>query len=1167
MLLKKSGCTALWLLSAIAIFAQISQESVFSYINSRYESWGLTHEDISDLRITDSHVSSVSGATHFYLQQFYHDIPVRALASVHFNADGKVIHETQSLIANISQKIKRTLPKLTAQEAVIASAKILNLPISNQLKTLDSKHFSVGKHWFESTEISLKPISVSLVYEINERGNLILCWEMLIHTPDFQNVWELRLDAISGKEVGRENRMVKCDFDCSHSFQNAQSTGLDLETRVLTDNHLHLKVKGSQKQSVLNPVSFEGHYRAFHWPLESPLYGNRSLKAGTQIADSTASPNGWHDDTNMAYDHTRGNNAFAVYLPNGPPAVGLPTTSAITRDPVTGTYISGNVPVPDTLLRFNYFNSLNSTTGTAFIEFALTNLFVWNNICHDVFYLYGFDEAAGNFQETNTSGMGTGSDLVLAGAQDGTNTNQAAFVRSAEGDYPYMKMHLWNTALPDSILDSSFDNLVVVHEYVHGVTGRLLGGGNTISCFNGTEHGDEGWSDFFGLMLTMQDFDGDGTLEENVIREGIRGIGNYLRNDDLSGCTSTNPNDTCGLRPTAYTTDMTINPFTYGDVPNMAVPHGVGFVWCSMLWEMTWKLINQYGFEPDITKTTSTAGNIRAMKLVMEGIKMTPCGISALNFIEMRDAIFAADTALYGGANYNLIWEAFAKRGLGVSATAGGNEAFDLPTIYTQKRVDKEQAEIGESITYSITVQNNHTANLTNVSVTDIVPAHLMVTNISSGGTNSGGTITWNLGTIAVNASDSVNFTATIQNSADTTAILFENDLENSTTEFVPGGLWQWVDNVPAGAHSGDRFWEHAGYSTVTEGSLVLSLTLDGSKNNHLSFWQDLDTETGFDGGVIEYLSGTEWKDLSTRIIKNGYNGGLSGRLPIGLPTTTLAGRRAYTGITNGYFQTIIDLSGFSGSSQIRFRFATDNSNSAYNGSNPVLPFGWRLDDFQLLDFSNIENEACATATGQGFSDCGDVGDVGTIVYATGALPIELLNFQATGREKDILLNWSTAFETNFEGFEVQRSLDTRNWKSIGWQTAQNANFGASNYQFIDFDVQLNQVYYYRLKQLDLDGTFEYSKIVSAQIDRKEFDVKIFPNPATEVLNIVFGNAFKDPLKIELINPNGQKVKSIILEANTSFHSLNIKDLAPQLYFLKISAGRKVIIRKVTKKY
>ncbi|HBY67369.1 MAG TPA: peptidase, partial [Flavobacteriaceae bacterium] len=109
-------------------------------------------------------------------------------------------------------------------------------------------------------------------------------------------------------------------------------------------------------------------------------------------------------------------------------------------------------------------------------------------------------------------------------------------------------------------------------------------------------------------------------------------------------------------------------------IKTAAVPHGVGSVWAEMLWEMTWTLIDEHGFDPDYYNftgdVTQDAGNIMALALVTEGMKLQPC---SPGFVDGRDAIIAADQAIYGGANECLIWEAFAKRGLGFSASQGSS--------------------------------------------------------------------------------------------------------------------------------------------------------------------------------------------------------------------------------------------------------------------------------------------------------------------------------------------------------------------------------------------------------------------------------------------------------------------------------------------------------------
>jgi PKD repeat protein len=214
--------------------------------------------------------------------------------------------------------------------------------------------------------------------------------------------------------------------------------------------------------------------------------------------------------------------------------------------------------------------------------------------------------------------------------------------------------------------DGDFDNVIIAHEYGHGISSRLTGGPSNPNCLNNAEQMGEGWSDWFGLMMTMEPGD---------VGTDVRGIGTYAVFQPTNGT---------GIRPAPYTTDMNINDFTYGDISNTTLisqPHGIGFLWCNMLWEMTWQLVNRYGWDPDIVN--GTGGNNIAMRLVIQGLKLQPC---SPGFVDGRNAILDADTMLYGGQYSCLIWEAFAKRGLGLSASQGsatsrsdGTEAFNTP--------------------------------------------------------------------------------------------------------------------------------------------------------------------------------------------------------------------------------------------------------------------------------------------------------------------------------------------------------------------------------------------------------------------------------------------------------------------------------------------------------
>lgn len=214
--------------------------------------------------------------------------------------------------------------------------------------------------------------------------------------------------------------------------------------------------------------------------------------------------------------------------------------------------------------------------------------------------------------------------------------------------------------------DGDLDNGVIAHEYGHGVSIRLTGGPANSDCLGNDEQMGEGWSDWIALMMTLENGD-QGT--------DPRGIATYVSGQTVTGG---------GIRPAHYSTAFAVNDYTYdatNDAFEISQPHGVGFIWATMLWDLTWALIDEYGFDPDAYH--GTGGNNIAMHLVIDGMKLQPCGPG---FVDARDAILAADDINFAGANNCLIWRAFAARGLGVSADQGDpqsrsdqDEAFDVP--------------------------------------------------------------------------------------------------------------------------------------------------------------------------------------------------------------------------------------------------------------------------------------------------------------------------------------------------------------------------------------------------------------------------------------------------------------------------------------------------------
>ncbi len=262
-------------------------------------------------------------------------------------------------------------------------------------------------------------------------------------------------------------------------------------------------------------------------------------------------------------------------------------------------------------------------------------------------------------------------------------------------------------------IDGDFDNGIIAHEYGHGISARLTGGPSTTSCLFNNEQMGEGWSDWFGLMVTMKDTD---TAAE------ARGVGTFVSSQPTTGG---------GIRDRRYSPDFAINEFTYGitNNTNLSQPHGIGSIWATMLWDLTWAYIDKYGFDSDLYN--GTGGNNRVMKLVIDGLKLQPC---SPGFVDGRDAILAADMATTGGADQCMIWEVFAARGLGFSAQQGNTnsridqiEDFSTPAINDPLLANCSSLSIDEFSQDSLSIYPNPTQtelsistskNLGNVAIT-----------------------------------------------------------------------------------------------------------------------------------------------------------------------------------------------------------------------------------------------------------------------------------------------------------------------------------------------------------------------------------------------------------------------------------------------------------------
>jgi extracellular elastinolytic metalloproteinase len=397
-------------------------------------------------------------------------------------------------------------------------------------------------------------------------------------------------------------------------------------------------------------------YRVFVPPIANPVEGSRTLV--TNPADPTASPYGWLDINGKVgadYNYTRGNNVYARYGPDADPSAGI----------LNGTpaFATGNGV-------FDFPLNLKNEPST-YANASTTQLFYDLNYYHDVLYKDGFNEVAGNYQQNNYGHTQTTKqgDPIYAFAQSGANlgqSNNAYFVGAPDGSIGRIAMFIWDLTGPNR--DGDLDQQIIFHEATHGTSGRLVT--NLYTTFEGRGLG-EGYSDYYALAMTLKDTDNKTT---------VRTVGNYVEGQPANGP---------GIRNYPYSYDMSKSPYTYSDFDPAQTAHGdgngfysfytMGEIWTNALNDFTLNMKDAYGYTSDLLN--GDAGNTRALKMVTAGMALTAAGGNAL---DSRNGVVAADQLLYNGAYQQPLWNAMARRGMGIYARGGvpdsSNAANNPPT-------------------------------------------------------------------------------------------------------------------------------------------------------------------------------------------------------------------------------------------------------------------------------------------------------------------------------------------------------------------------------------------------------------------------------------------------------------------------------------------------------
>lgn len=166
-------------------------------------------------------------------------------------------------------------------------------------------------------------------------------------------------------------------------------------------------------------------------------------------------------------------------------------------------------------------------------------------------------------------------------------------------------------------------------------------------------------------------------------------------------------------------------------------------------------------------------------------------------------------------------------------------------------------------------------------------------------------------------------------------------------------------------------------------------------------------------------------------------------------------------------------------------------------------------------------------------------------------LPVELSNFTATKETNAVTLNWTTLSEENNAGFDIEKSVNGKDFEVIGTVEGAGNSIDKIDYSFMD-ESPANGINYYRLKQTDFDGAFEYSEIVSVEM-KANVQATIYPNPTADVLTI--RGEIQAKVNIRVFNPFGELVYENIQSIDNQ-SNINLSHLPTGNYLLHIVSDK-----------
>ena len=262
--------------------------------------------------------------------------------------------------------------------------------------------------------------------------------------------------------------------------------------------------------------------------------------------------------------------------------------------------------------------------------------------------------------------------------------------------------------------------------------------------------------------------------------------------------------------------------------------------------------------------------------------------------------------------------------------------------------------------------------------------------------------------------------------------------------------------------------------------------------------------------------------------------------------------------------------------------FCTDYASLTFTGSGSgvIIEDGGQVNDDTLFGgdthFISVDGttfwsgDNCAANCGSTIEDFTSTGETGWPASMTNPLPVEFLFFSATVESRSILLNWATASEETNSHFEVERSIDGENFTQIGEVTGSGDSKERIDYDYFDYEVpQGIATFYYRLKQVDYDGKYEYSKTVAALGSSLEpLEIIVRGNPFREEMTVTLSSTNDESMQIRILDLQGRELYASSHQVYQGMNDLDVTNLGHLMagtYLLNLSSPTMNQTRRVIK--